>query len=156
MPTTTDIFGRLPLEFGGAFAADAAVVTFGGIDGGGVGLLTQQLSFQYQQQITRLYEVGSRNTFYVGGRSQGSASVARVLGPRPVTAAFYLVYGNICNAATNTLMFSLISGCNPGDVLGGMVFALVGVVINSIGVSVSAEQMIVNEQLQMMYVALLI
>ncbi len=152
-----DIFGRQALDVGGAFAADAAVVTFAGIDGGGVGLLTQSLNFQYQQQITRLYEVGSRQTFYVGGRSQGSASVARILGPRAVSAAFYSVYGNICNAASNTLAFQLAVGCNdPADLGQGMAFSLLGVVITSIGISVQAENMIINEQLQLMFVTLLV
>jgi hypothetical protein len=153
----TDIFGRLPLEFGGAFSADAAVCTFGGIAGGGVGLLTQQLNFQYQQQITRLYEVGSRKTFYVAGRSQGMASAARVLGPRPVSLAFYAAYGNVCNAALNTIVFQIATGCaQPADSGAGIVLALIGVVIVSVGFSVAAENMIVNEQLSMMFVALLV
>lgn len=121
-----------------------------------MGLLTQQLNFQYQQQITRLYEVGSRNTFYVGGRSQGSATLARVLGPRIVNLAFYSTYGNICNAATNTLAFQLAVGCNnPADLGAGMAFTLIGCVITSISLSVGAENMIINENLQLMFVALL-
>jgi hypothetical protein len=153
----TDIFGRLPLEFGGAFAADAAVCAFGGQGiAGGVGLLTQQLSFQYQQQITRLYEVGSRKTFYVAGRSQGNANIARVLGPRPVSAAFYALYGDVCNAANNTLVFGLATGCElPGDLGAQVAFTLLGCVITSIGITVAAENMIVNENLTLMYVALL-
>lgn len=151
-----DLFGRVPLSFGGAFAADAAVLTFGGLAGGGVGLIAQQLSFAYQQQITRLFEVGSNNVYYVAGRSQGNASVARVLGPRPVTTAFYQTYGNVCNAATNTLVFQVATGCNlPGDTGSGIALALVGTVIMSVGFSVAAENMVVNEQLAMMYAALI-
>ena len=145
------------MEFGGAFAADSAICTFGGIAGGGVGLLTQQLSFQYNQQITRIYEVGSRKTFYVAGRSQGSSQVARVLGPRPVAVAFYAAYGNVCNAALNTLIFQVVTGCNvPGDTGAGLAFAMIGSVIVSIGISVAAENMIVNEQLALMFIALLV
>jgi hypothetical protein len=152
----TDVFGRLPLEFGGAFAADAAIATFGGVAGGGVGLLTQQIQLGYQQSITRLYEVGTRATFYVAGRSQGNANVSRVLGPRPVSAAFYAAYGNICNAAANTLIFQVISGCNvAGDTGAGLTFAAIGVVIVSLGMTVTAENMIINEALALMYVALL-
>ena len=157
MAFSTDVFGRQPLQFGGAFAADSAICTFGGIAGGGVGLLTQQLNFQYQQQITRIYEVGTTNTYYVAGRSQGSSSVNRVLGPRPVSAAFYAAYGNICNAANNTLIFQVVAGCNaPGDVGNGFTFAMVGSVIVSLGMSVQAENMIVNESLNLMFIALLV
>ena len=148
-----DIFGRLPMQFGGAFSADAAVVSFGGLAGGGVGLLTQQLMFSYQQRVTRLYEIGSRFTFYVVGRSQGDASVQRVLGPRPVSLAFYQAYGNPCTSGT--LLFQVGVGCSLGQVQGALAFLLTGVLIVAIQISVRAEDMIVAEGLQMMYVALI-
>ena len=155
----TDIFGRLPLQFGGAFAADSAVCTFGGLTGGGVGLLTQNLNFSYTQSITRLYEVGTPATFYIAGRSQGQGQIARVLGPRPVSAEFYAAYGDVCNAALNTLVFTITTGCEPPEVggtpLGGMIFGLIGVVLTSISISIQAQDMICNENLSMMYIALL-
>ena len=141
------------MQFGGAFAADAAVCSFGALAGGGVGLLTQQLQFTYTQRVTRLYEIGSRFTFYVVGRSQGEASVQRVLGPRPVSLAFYSTYGNPCTAGT--LLFQVGTGCFLGQIEGTLAFTLTGVLLISISVSVRAEDMIVSEQLQMMYVALL-
>ena len=95
-----DMFGRVPMLYGGAFTADAALVTFGGpgIVGGGVGLLTQEISFTYRQNVTRVYEVGSRYTFFVAGRAQGEGNMRRMLGPRPINLAFYAVFGNPCNA----------------------------------------------------------
>jgi hypothetical protein len=157
-----DIFGRVPLQFAGAFVADGAVATFGGLAGGGVGLLCQQLSFNYSQSVTRLYEIGSNLAYYVVGRTQGSASASRVLGPRPVSTAFYRAYGNPCN--NNTITFRAGVGCGPGAVgtgpgAGGsssLTFVLTGVVLMSIAISVSAQDMIVNEQLQMMFIALLL
>ncbi len=90
-----DIFSRRALEFGGAFAADSARLEFSldctydddGEEGTPevpiitTGLLTQQVSISYSQPITRLYEVGSQKTFYVAGRPQGQANIARILGP---------------------------------------------------------------------------
>jgi hypothetical protein len=157
-----DIFGRLPPDFGGSFGADAAVVTFalgpgGPSVAGGVGLLTQSLAFQYTQEIKRIYEVGSRAVFYVQGRTQGDVEVERVLGPRPVLLAFYQAYGNICRAGQNVLLFQMVTGCNlPGDTGAGVAFAMLGVVLRSIAVSVRAEDMIVNEKLGMLYTALVI
>lgn len=155
-----DIFGRLPPDFGGAFGADAAVLAFALGPGGpsvtgGVGLLTQSLEFKYTQQIQRIYEVGSRNVFYVVGRTQGDAAVARVLGPRPVLLAFYQAYGNACRAGENVLLFQVGTGCSlPADTGAGLAFALLGVVLTSLGVSVKADDMMVGEQLTMMYTAL--
>ena len=122
--------------------------------GGGVGLLTQQLQFAYSQRVTRLYEIGSRFVFYVVGRSQGDASVQRVLGPRPVSLAFYRLYGNPCTSGT--LLFQVGVGCFLGQIAGSLSFLLTGVLLVSIQISVRAEDMIVGEALQMMYVALIV
>ena len=149
-----DVFGRLPMQFGGAFSADAAVASFGGLAGGGVGLLTQQLQFSYTQRVTRLYEIGSRFVFYVVGRSQGDAAAQRVLGPRPVSLAFYQAYGNPCTSGT--LLFQVGVGCFLGQIEGSLSFLLTGVLLVSIQISVRAEDMIVGESLQMMYAALIV
>ena len=154
-----DLYGRLAPQFGGAFSADSALLAFAGLGlAGGVGLLTQQLNFQYAQNIQRLYEVGTNWTFYVTRRAQGSASMSRVLGPRPVIFSFYSVYGNACNAATNTITFSMQQGCvAPNDPQAAATLRLlwlIGIVIQSVAFSAQAEQMIVNEQVQLMYVTL--
>jgi hypothetical protein len=148
-----DIFGRLPQQFGGAFSADSAIASFSGLAGGGVGLLTQQIQFTYQQRVTRLYEIGSRFTFYVVGRSSGEASINRVLGPRPVSLAFYRAYGNPCTSGT--LLFQVGVGCFLGENSATLAFLLTGVLITSITIAVRAEDMVVAEALQMMYVALI-
>ncbi len=49
---------------------------------------------------TRLHEL---SIYYVGGRTAGDASMDRVLGPKALSQAFYAAYGDICNAASNTL-----------------------------------------------------
>jgi hypothetical protein len=156
-----DVFSRQGQDFGGSFAADAAKVVFSATDlnDGGVGLLTQSLSFNYTQSITRMYEIGSQKTFYVAGRAQGQATLARVLGPRPVQLAFYQKYGNVCNAASNNIDFVADTGCDPsgGGFTGGVyAFTLRGAVITSIQVSVQANDMIINESLTLMYIALIL
>jgi hypothetical protein len=152
-----DVFGRTASTFGGAFSADAAVCSFSGLAGGGVGLLTQMLQFNYAQRVRRIWEIGSALTFFIVGRSAGSANVQRILGPRPIQTAFYSTYGNACNAANNTLIFSIGLGCSqPGD-LGsgdGISFALTGVLLTSVGYSVQAEDMVFGEQLEMMFISL--
>lgn len=155
----TDIYGRLAPQFGGAFSADSALLAFAGIGlAGGVGLVTQQINFQYQQNIQRLWEVGTNYTYYVAGRAQGNASLNRILGPRPLIFSFYTVYGNPCNAGTNTITFSIQQGCvSPTDdqALATLRFMwLVGCVLQSVGFSAQAEQMMINEQSAMMFVSL--
>ncbi len=161
----TDIYGRFSNAFGGAFAADSARLTFaGGADSlvgagaasaGGVGLLTQNLSFSYQQLVSRLYEIGTNYAFYVSGRTQGSLSIGRVLGPRPVSMAFYQKYGSVCFAATNILTLGMATACtSPATSNSNYGWKMSFCVITSISVSVNAQDMLVNEQLQMMFAAL--
>jgi hypothetical protein len=155
----TDILGRTAPTFGGAFSADAAVMAFSGIGlAGGVGLITRKLEFSYRQAIQRIYEVGTAFTYYIAGRAQGSVTMSRVLGPRPLLFTFYSIYGNVCNAGINTLSFAMQQGCiSPFDAQAAATFRymyMVGCVIEALGFAVEAEQMMVSEQTNMLYVAL--
>lgn len=165
---TKDIFGRRPLEFGGAFAADSAQIdlNLNCLDDQGnalssSGLLTQQLQISYQQPITRLYEVGTQKTYYVAGRPQGSANIARILGPGTVMAALYECLGDVCKADKNDLCFCVQANCGsqhgtgPQSAYGAMTLCLKNVVLQSLGFSVQAQDMIINEQMSLFFTALL-
>ncbi len=165
-----DIFGRRPLMFGGAFAADSACINLGFSCGGTEipGLLTQQMSVQYSQPVTRLYEVGSQKTYYVAGRPQGSCNLARVLGPGAIFSAFYSCLGNVCNANQNDLCFCVEPGClgededgvdecgDPLPEFSSMDICMKNVVLQSIGFSVAAQDMMINEQLSLFFTAMLV
>jgi hypothetical protein len=159
---SADIYGRTGQDFGGAIAADAARVIFAGnqLDGSGVGMLVQSLKVNYQQQITRIYEIGSDKTFYVIGRTQGQVEMGRIMGPRPVQLGFYNQFGNACLAATNNINFQVQSGCSTinGAVTGlsgtAYSFTIKAAVIINIGLQVGAQDMVINEQVQMMFTAL--
>jgi hypothetical protein len=161
-----DIFGRASQEFGGAMAADAVKLTFSGGGAGaagtglfGAGMLAQQLQMQYQQQVTRIYEIGSNFTYFVVGRTQGQLSMNRIIGPTAISSEFYKRYGDACKAEQNNLTFTGAAGCTSSGVLGGGRFAPSGdstftvkhALINSIGINVSAQDMVINEQVAMMF-----
>jgi hypothetical protein len=148
-----DIFNRTTDAFGGSFAADSATITFPAlINNGGAeaGMLVQNLSCSYQQQVTRLFEVGSPNIYYVGGRTAGQSSIARVIGPRKMAREFYQTYGDVCNAKTNTLQFAAVAGC--GTLQGARAaFVCKFVVIVQIGFTVTAADMMINESMAMIF-----
>jgi len=150
-----DIFNRTTDNFGGSFAADQATITFPALSGGhgsDAGLLVQNMSANYNQQVTRLFEVGSSNIYYVGGRTSGGASIARVVGPKKIAKEFYQTYGDICYARTNTLHFSVSTGCDASSVnFARAAYTAHFVVITNVGISVGAADMLINEQLQMMF-----
>lgn len=159
-----DIFGRRALEFGGAFAADSAQIELdlACVDENDVplsssGLLTQQLQVNYQQPITRLYEVGTQKTYYVAGRPQGTANIARILGPGTVMAELYECLGDVCKADRNDLCFCVEANCigNQGQQFNAMAICLKNVVLQSLGFSIQAQDMIINEQMSLFFTAML-
>jgi hypothetical protein len=156
-----DIFNRTTDRFGGAFAADAATLTFPALTqngvpvGADVGLLVQRMVMNYGQEVARLYEVGQPFIYYVAGRTQGTIGIDRVIGPRSVSAAFYQTYGDVCNAATNTMFFRIDSACNPEDInFGSTAYNCSFCVITNVGANVQARDMIINENLAIMFSSL--
>ena len=156
-----DIFGRQALAFGGAFAADSAQIRLNlgcGESPGVTGLLTQQIGIQYSQPITRLYEIGTQYTYYVAGRPQGSANVARVLGPGSVMSELYACLGDVCNADQNDLCLCFQANClgegGASPQFTAMQVGLKNVVLQSLGFSIQAQDMIINEQMSLFFTSM--
>jgi hypothetical protein len=159
-----DIFNRQTDQFGGSFSSDSAFITFPnvvGLDGafaGDFGLLVQRLTTTYQQQVTRLYEVGTPAIYYVGGRTAGDSSIDRIVGPRKVQPIFYRKFGDVCQALSNTLDFAIQTGCGPGQATsaaGGLSgrasYTAYFCVITAIGLGIQASDMLINENLRLMF-----
>lgn len=153
-----DIFNRETDKFGGSFAADLASITFPNVQGlngqfaADFGLLIQRMQTTYQQQVTRLYEVGRPAIYYVGGRTSGDINIDRVVGPRTIQEVFYRKFGDVCQALTNTLDFEIEPDCGaPGGNRGFASYTAYFCVIVSIGLGVQAADMLINENLRMMF-----
>jgi hypothetical protein len=145
-----DVFTRLPTRLAGVFSADSASLSFGG---GISTALVQNVNSTYMQAITRLYEVGgdgqSTAVYYVGGRSQGSLAIARVIGPTSLIGAYYTTYGNVCNAPRNILRLDFTTGCDGANQRASYTFKFC--VITTIGTAIAAMDMVVNESSQLMF-----
>jgi len=165
-----DIFNRFTDTFGGSFAADQATVTFpaildaaGNNVGADVGLLVQRMALTYSQEVARLYEVGHSAIYYIGGRTNGAIGLDRVVGPRTIADSFYRTYGDICRARTNTLQFEIENGCgefgtaedSAGINFGYVAYLCHFCVITTISTNVRAQDMIINEGLQLMFSSLI-
>lgn len=151
------IFGRQETQLGGVFNCDDAVLSF---DKGVTGVLVQGAQFTYAQNVTRLYEIGDSGNkpkvYYVGGRTQGQGGISRVVGPNATIKQLYSVYGNVCNACSNTMVLNMTkSNCGSGGSCSGgsgqVKYTLKYVVLTQVGVSVQAQDMIINEQSQVMF-----
>lgn len=167
-----ELFTRTEVDFGGAMHAQSGIITPAN---GLTGVLMQNIQLSYQQQVTRLYELGTAGkrskVYYVGGRAQGTMSVAHVIGPGVSIGLFYSTFGDVCAAGTNTCEIDLSpnicgnggTGSNNffGDLVNNAVAAASGgprakykmkyCVLISIGMSVSAQDFVVNENSQLMF-----
>src|SRR3954470_21030439 len=103
-----DVFARTQLNFGGAFAADTGLLSGGTL----TGVMMQNLTLNYSQMISRIYEIGPAGqtpfVYYVGGRSQGNLGVGHVVGPALAMKAFYTSYSDVCSAGQNSISVNLI------------------------------------------------
>lgn len=152
-----DIFGRTGTSIAGVFTADNARMSFGG---GVPTALIQNFNATYAQNITRLYEINTNNkdvfVYYVGGRTSGQLGIARVIGPASLIGAFYQAFGNVCNAKNNTLDFALSQAdcsqtrqANRGGAAARYIVKFC--VLAQVGITVGAQDMIINEQGQMIF-----
>ncbi len=144
-----ELFSRAQNEFGGAFSADLGKLVFGE---GLMGTLVQNLNATYMQNVSRLYEVGNSGAaskvYYVGGRAQGQMGIARVVGPSVVVCDFYAKFGNVCNAGKNLIQLVLDPlDCDAGQLTYDMKF----VVLVQVGLSIAAQDMLVNENCSLMF-----
>lgn len=131
-------------KWNGSFRSDLLELSFGGA---GKGMLIQQMQFDYQQQVQMIYEVGEPNVYYVGGHAQGSAQVSRIVGPGKAMASFFTKYGNICSPGDCN--FKAKGGC--GGASGGVTYNLKHCVLNRVGASVTAQEIIITETLGLMF-----
>ena len=158
-----NIFGRAPSVLQGVFTADGVTLTANGVTAGSAAAvantptaafvtLVQQLQIQYAQNITRLFEVGSNNMYYVGGRAQGQAQFNRVIGPKGGMCALYKLYGDVCQAANRNITLGLGSGgCGTTNTDN---YTLTSCVISAVGIGVTANDIIITDMTTMMFAAL--
>lgn len=147
----SDIFKRTELKFGGAFAADKGLIT---PNKGLTGIMMQSLSLNYAQNVTRLYEIGrageSANVYYVGGRSQGSMQAAHVLGPKVSMKQYYENFSDVCQAETNDIELRMANAeCHSGGK--SVKYKAKYCVLIQIGMSVTSQDLVINENSQLMF-----
>ena len=144
-----DIFQR-QVELGTPLAADATRLLLPDLGDGD--LMVQSVSVQYQQNINRLWEVGSFKTFFIAGRTQGTLQLKRVIGAKGLSTGFIQRYGDVCQIRSNQMTLSLGASCTDFQNQGGL--KVEGCVITSVGYSIAAADMIINEDIAMMFAKL--
>lgn len=135
------VFGATQTKVGAVRAQDCTL----SVDGLTAGMLAVNANLTFTQAVTMLFEIGSNNVYYVGGRAQGQATIGRVAGPSNMTGAFINGLGDIC--AQHSLQLSGTS-CNSG---GKATYNCQGAVLTSIVAQVTAQEIVITETLQFIF-----
>lgn len=175
------VYERQQTKWGGSFASDLAALTIGGNASVPLGIV-QNVQVTFAQQVARIYDVSNGGlsggssgvpVFFVGGRTQGQATIARVLGPQSgALCDFYNTMGNVCQpqdisfafqggcdsaatgnvqGATPTQSVAIASAKGPANTTNKASYTLEGCVMTNIGITVGAQDMIVNENITLMF-----
>lgn len=123
-----------------------------------VGALVQEFSLQYARQVTRIYEIGSRQQYYVEGSTQGQMALSQIIGPKAIVDDLLSALSDICNAYSNSLTLAAGARLCPNDpantnatpstVTAGYCVA------TSLGISGSVGNFIINKSVAIMFTTL--
>lgn len=112
--------------------------------------LVQNFQTSFQQPVQPLFEIGSNARYYVVGKSSGTFSIAQILGFGTSALKAVTAMANPCSGdRTLTVVF-------PGafcekDVAGvgqGLTLTMAGVLLQSIGFTVAAQDNLISAQAQ--------
>jgi len=161
-----DVFGRTNVGFGGAFKSTLAAFTLSAKSGGGTSgadisqLLVTNLQANYNQPISRVYELASSKAYFIVGRPEGTGNFGSVFGPKNVTAAAYENLADPCN--NNVINLSFNGAATSCEAAGAATKAfspqfgrqLEGVILQTLGFQVNAQDMLINENVGFQYASM--
>lgn len=179
----SDIYGRQNQVLAGGLSSDGMFMSWpalAGVVGGGLGLMIQQISLDYQQPIRRIYEIGpgilpgggdaticdtfignpdlcnyrQQLSYYIIGRPEGRLQFGRFVGPRALGACFYRAYGSACGG--NVITLSGRAGCNASYASQNplMTWSMNGVVLDRTSMRMSGQEQVIEEDLSAMFAGL--
>ena len=150
-----DIYGKnqkyVPMDF---TTADIMILQVGLIPPGDE-YLVQNVAFQYNQPLNRLYEIGSANVYFANGRPIGTLQIGRIVGQRHISELLGPPGQGVWSTdlskgtpAARTIIFKKRGGGNLGA---NLQYIITGAVVESYGVATDANGLLVQENISMQY-----
>ena len=142
------IFGEASAsEYQGAFRTTAASsITFNNKDL----TLLQNLQVSHQQPVQPLFEIGSNKRYYVVGKASGTFSCGSILGFGSSALDQVVALADPCVGDSTLELHMPDSFCvaGAGASSGGLFLTLKGVLLQSVGFTMAAQDNLINSQLQ--------
>lgn len=143
------IFGQNTADYRGTFRTVAGKgVSFNGKEDG-ISLI-QNLQVSHQQPVQNLFEVGSNRRYYVLGKPSGTFSIAQILGFGNEVLSQVTTLADPCTGDRTMRITFPNSFCEKGSSGTGKDLKLVlqGVLLQSVGFTVAAQDNLINSQVQ--------
>lgn len=147
------VFQGTSQALNGVIRAEDVKLTFPGAAGGADGALVQQAQLTCERTVNMIYEIGSSKVYYVGDRRRGTAQFSRIVGGAASFKAMIVQFGDICKAPNNHINMEVGSNACAGT-RGTMNYKMMSATLNSLGASVTAQDIVVTESMGFMFVDL--
>lgn len=155
----TNIFNR-KVEFGGTFTMDSAIVRFGSGSGSdamsSTGLIVSNISIQYAQRVDTLWTLTGAKGYLVISRPDGTANLQGVVADKNTMTQFLKTYGDGCKADNVIQISSTMDSCAGAKEKSGIDFKIANAVIQSLGFSVTVENLMMINYTSMKFLNLMI
>jgi len=137
-------------NWNGSFRADDLKMTFG-TGGDGAGALVQSANWNIRREAQMIYELGSANIYYVGNRRSGTIQLNRVVAASQIYQNLIKDFGDMCTPKAFEL--SVSGGCKEGQgqTNRDRTYTMKHAIMMSLGGSVEAQSIVVNEQMDFMF-----
>lgn len=151
-----DVFGT-DARLGGIFKGTSFKMSLAGGGSSLQGSLVQQLSVQYQRQLQRIWELGSRDMYYIEGHAEGQASLQQIVGPKGLVSQTLKELADLsCQTAKRAVTLSAGTDgelCSGGE-MGETQLVLGGPVANGFNLGASAQDFVVNAGITVMFASM--
>lgn len=136
----------------GVFKGTTVALTLGrgGGAGGAKGALVQSIQLTYTRNVTRVWELGSYDTFYVVGHTEGTAQLTRIVSK--ADEDFLDLLADVCDSKGNTL--NIVGTGDTCDGQSSFSLKANGPVVTQRSFAISADQFLISSSAALMFATL--
>lgn len=140
-------------KIGGVFNGVDVKLSLGNAAGNGLkGALVQHIQITYRRQVNRLYELGSDDTYYILGRSEGTAQLSNIVGPSDAVNSIISALSDACQVSKNILKLDATPDiCSTDAKAPAVNFTMEGCILTDISVTISVQDFTIAQQANIMF-----
>ena len=151
-----DVF-RSKGAVGGVYKGTLVALTLGGADLAAKGSLVQSINITYNRNVNRIWELGSQDTYYILGHTEGTAQLSRIIGRADTDILDKLA--DACTSVNQVISMSAAGPAAAGEAPcpGGEIdfdITISGPVLISRSFSISADNFLITEGASLMFSSL--